>query len=208
MKKLNLIGQKFGRLTVISPAEKKGKHYRWNCMCECGGATIAATTSLRQGNTKSCGCYQREMAADAHIKHGKSKTVEYSTWLRMKIRCYSKNGQSYSEYGGRGIRVCDRWMDSFEEFLADMGDRPDGKDSIDRIDNDKGYEPTNCRWATAKEQARNTRRTLYVMYKGRRRCLSELCENAGLAYHTVYNRINRNGWPVERALSNPIIGAL
>ncbi len=150
----NLTGQRFGKLVAIRPGEKRKKQSTWICVCDCGKESNPMATSLLYGLTKSCGC-------GVHPKtHGLTNTPEHKIWKSMKARCNNPKSPFFKYYGGRGIRVCERWATSFEAFLADMGNRPDPNLSIDRINNDGNYEPGNCRWATMKEQANNTRRSL------------------------------------------------
>lgn len=160
----DLTGKRFGRLTVISVSHSrkcpnfKGTVLYWKCMCDCGNEAIVPGASLRTGDAKSCGCYQKDRCIETSTTHGLRHTTEFNIWNAMKQRCQNPNNHAYERYGGRGISVCRSWAESFEQFYADMGPRPVGL-SIDRINNDGNYEPSNCRWATAKEQARNKRRT-------------------------------------------------
>lgn len=159
----NIQHQRFGRLFVqcYACSSKRGKVTRryWLCNCDCGGYAIVEATALTGGSTTSCGCRQSEVTIERNIDmsdHGEaSKTVEYAAWQAMKSRCNNPNASKYHLYGGRGIRVCDRWQNDFSAFLADMGRRPPDKTSLDRIDGEKGYEPGNCRWADDFEQNRN-----------------------------------------------------
>lgn len=164
--KINIAGERFGRLVVLSEADKKkaGSRRRWNCRCDCGTEREFDQRRLTSGQTVSCGCYAKEMSPKRHVSHGKSRDPEfrttYVTWKNMKQRCMDPLSVNYKHYGGRGISICDRWLglSGFENFLSDMGKRPEKK-TLDRIDVNGNYEPSNCRWATAKEQGLNRRNT-------------------------------------------------
>lgn len=202
MRFTDLTGQRFGRLTINRRLDNDASgRARWRCLCDCGGETAACTGQLRSGMTKSCGCIHREGLIARSTKHGGRHTREYALWSSMLRRCRSPNDRRYSDYGGRGIAVCARWQ-TFENFVADMGQRPSPKHSIDRIDNDKGYEPNNCRWATRTEQARNTRTNKLLTIGSTTKPLAAWCEQYGASYTRTIMRV-RAGWSLERALTEP-----
>jgi len=146
---IDLTGQVFSRLTVIGRAGHRGRSAAWSCVCECGKESVVSSDNLRRGKIRSCGCFRLGHV----VALGITSHPEYKTWSAMKNRCFNVNNPGYKWYGGRGITVCDRWL-AFESFCADMGPKPEGL-TLDRTDNDGNYEPTNCRWATREQQARN-----------------------------------------------------
>lgn len=202
MPKIDMTGQRFGRLTAITEAgHDQRRRTLWLCACSCGTETIVAGGDLRRGHTSSCGCLMREISAAngrASVIHGMYGTPTYLSWQSMRARCLNPNAISYPRYGGRGITVDQRWA-GFEQFYADMGVRPDGT-SLDRLDSNGPYNPSNCRWATAKEQARNKRTNRLLTYRGVTLAACEWAERAGINRNTLYARL-RKGWSVERALS-------
>lgn len=159
----DLRGNRFGRLTVVSRSSntRAGKA-RWRCLCDCGTETVAAGNNLQMGVTTSCGCRRLELLRSKVVSHGDApragKRTEYAIWRSMKARCANPKDRRFNDYGGRGIRVCDRWRNSYPAFLADVGRRPSSAHSIDRIDNNGHYEPGNVRWATPEQQAANKSR--------------------------------------------------
>lgn len=191
---------RFGRLIAQEAATKNG-HTAWLCLCDCGATHVVCTSHLRSGYSRSCGCLKAEIvAAGANTRHGMRHTKTYDSWCSLKGRCLNPNDSAFFKYGGRGIKVCVRWM-LFENFLADMGACPDGK-TIDRINNDGNYEPGNCRWATPKEQANNTRRNHILTLNGESMTIAQWAERIGETSYFIKNRI-KYGWPVERILTEP-----
>lgn len=200
-----LIGHRFGRMVVVAFAERAKRKRWWLCRCDCGTEKKACHTDLLTGATKSCGCLSVEhrakgwAASTTHGQGGKLRTPTYNSWHKMKQRCLNPKNDEYSNYGGRGITVCERWLD-FENFLADMGPRPTGT-SIDRFPDKNGnYEPGNCRWATAKEQNNNMRKNIFLEYGGTRLTVAQWARRLGISPGTLHGRL-RSGWSVERALS-------
>ena len=199
MRRVDISGQRFGRLIAVdeSPIRKSGK-IMWNCICDCGEKTLVDGVALRRGNTRSCGCGRSDAAAERSFKHGGVGSAAYSVWESMKKRCMCESDKNYARYGGAGITICNRWLD-FKNFHQDMGVRPPGA-WIDRIDNSKGYEPGNCRWATPKEQQRNRTNNKIITFNGVSKPQSQWAEEYGIADNTLSRRLKR-GWSVERALT-------
>ena len=202
-KPLNLDGQKFGDWIVLSTEIKlcgKKTNSICTCRCSCGKIKEVRATFLKKGRSSRCkSCASREK----NKKHSKSYTDEYKIYIGIKKRCYNPNSTAFNYYGDRGIKVCDRWLESFENFLEDMGDRPSKNHSIDRIDVNGDYSPKNCRWADNKTQMRNRKNTKIINYKGLVKPISQFCEELALPYRVVYERI-KMGWSVEKAFTTPV----
>jgi hypothetical protein len=200
----NLSGKTFGRWTVLSYAGlSRVNRCTWNCRCQCGVEKVVRADKLNNRESSSCGCRQRDVVGARNLRHGKSKTAEYRIWKAMHTRCGNPNILDFADYGGRGIQVCERWVTSFENFLADMGLRPTPKHSIDRIDVDGPYSPENCRWATPKQQTRNARSNRLYTFQGETLCIGEWAERTSIKYHTLLQRFNQ-GWSPKRALTEPV----
>ena len=204
--RMDLTGQVFGRLTVLGLKSRGGGYgatrLYWNCRCECGALTTCLTHALRSGGSKSCGCLNLDRVHERNKTHGKTGSIEYSVWISMKGRCTNPRSDCYDRYGGRGIKVCDRWLNSFENFLADMGPRPSLAYSIDRIDNNGNYEPGNCRWATMKAQGSNKRSNRLLEHNGLAMTISQWTAHLGFGRGLIPNRL-KSGWSVERTLTEP-----
>ncbi len=198
----DLAGERFGRLLVVgrdaNKPSKAGAY--WNCVCDCGKESSVRSGPLVNGQSTSCGCLSKELTRARSIKHGMEGTPSYQLWDGMVRRCSNKNHAAYENYGARGIKVCERWLE-FSNFYEDMGVRPDGM-SLDRIDNNKGYSPDNCRWATHKQQCRNTRSNHLKTLFCETRTIAGWADEFSLSYNIVYLRI-RMGWPLERAVLTP-----
>jgi len=195
-----LKGRKFNRLTVISEYGRSARNdILWLCKCDCGKEVIQPTRKLKRGEVKSCGCYRNECVKNRKTTHGYSNTPTYRSWNSMIMRCVNKNNNQYYRYGSRNISVCDRWINSFENFLHDMGERPPGA-SLDRIDNNGNYEPSNCRWATAKQQQRNRNCNLIFTYNGENRTLSEWCEILNMDSRKVRNKLRYRKYTISELI--------
>lgn len=204
----DLTGHRFGRLVVLKRMPDMtypGGHHQsaWLCRCDCGTERTFHGRSVKRGATKSCGCLRREIIVRIKTKHGHStssvRSREYRSWDMMKQRCLNPRNKRYPAYGGRGIQVCDRWQKSFIAFFEDMGSCPPGL-TIDRIDNDGDYEPSNCRWATKFQQMNNQRKSRRLTFQGRTQTITQWARELGFKRGTVEARIKR-GWPIKRALS-------
>lgn len=208
-KKIDMSGLVFGRLTVISQVENKGKDVSWLCQCQCGSTIAIRGHALRTGNTSSCGCLHKEQLIARNRKaqfkrnttHGMSQTRTFRIWADMRKRCENEKTAHYHNYGGRGITVCERWA-RFENFLADMGEAP-GDKTLDRIDVNGDYEPSNCRWATIEQQARNKRTNRIIRFNGDAMCLADWAKSLNMDIGTLHTRL-AEGWTVEQALTIPV----
>lgn len=194
----NLTGMRFGRLTVLHRADRPPGVAYWHCVCDCGQPHIARTSHLKSGDVQSCGCLARERVSKAKATHSLTRSRAYYAWASLKQRCLNPNNEMWHCYGGRGITVCDRWAESFEAFLDDMGHPPIGT-SLDRINNDEGYSPENCRWSTSAEQGQNKRNNRYLTARGETHIMAEWARIAGTRRGTISNRL-RWGWSDEDAI--------
>jgi hypothetical protein len=201
---VNLVGQVFDRLTVTGRLPGKRRRPKWVCRCACGSPPVnVGTAQLVSGHSRSCGCLRKETTTARSTIHGGRGTPEYNIWKGMKARCLDTECLAYSYYGGRGITICDRWINSFPNFLSDMGNRTSPDHTIDRIDNDGNYCPENCRWATMAEQGRNTRNNHLITHNGLTMCLTDWAAKVGLSRSVLSDRINKRKWTIEKALNTP-----
>ncbi|VWD20642.1 hypothetical protein [Burkholderia contaminans] len=199
--RIELTGRKIGRLEVLAPHRKEGvERLFYECRCECGNLRIVGAQTLRLGTTQSCGCLQKERTRQASLKHGMSRTSIHNVWSSMLQRCNDAGHHAYPDYGGRGIKVCDRWL-TFENFLADMGLPPQKGLTLDRFPNNDGnYEPGNVRWATKKEQANNRRSSRILVFNGESMTIAQWEDRQGFRRGLINTRL-QDGWTVERAIT-------
>jgi len=195
-----------GKLRVIGYAGRNKNGHYWDCSCDCGKELSVSAQALLSDKKDSCGCTTRAKIIAAATKHGRTSTTEWSIWHGIRKRCLCVTDQVYHRYGGRGIGLCQEWTDSFESFLRDMGPRPSMQHTVDRIDNDKGYSPENCRWALWKQQQRNRRTNHIWEYNGKRLCITEWAELTGVRKDTLRRRVVVYKWSIERALTTPLNG--
>lgn len=215
----NMVGKRFGRIIVDSVAEygSNGKKTKWLCRCDCGNTSITTGDLLRSGSTTSCGCVHREQLVLRNTKHGQAKSVENVAWSNIKTRCTNPNtGRSWQDYGGRGIKICKRWSESFVDFLADIGKRPSKRHSVDRIDVNGHYScgkcdecvangwTANCRWATTDEQSRNTRSNRMLTANGKTMCIKDWADETGIPRHVIFGRLDVCGWDDQRTVTEPV----
>lgn len=203
----NLSGMRFGRLTCIKPVGRyeKGRSIIWQCKCDCGKTINVIGGSLRSGNTQSCGCLQKEKAAASgreSRKHGMIYSGLYKSWAHMKARCLHKSNKSHKDYGGRGIKVCDEWMEFVPFMEWAMANGYQNGLTIERVDNDGNYEPSNCIWATPIIQANNKRNNRRLTLNGKTMTVSQWASALGINASTLHSRLC-SGWGTEKALSTP-----
>ena len=199
----DITGQRFGRLFAISFSHvNSGRRAVWNCLCDCGNQCQVEGTKLTTGRTKSCGCLRPDAARENNSTHGYSTHYLWNTYAKMIARCYAPSDKSYKRYGARGIVVCERWRESFANFIADMGERPTGC-SLDRVDNDGPYSPENCRWATITQQNTNTRQNHRITFGGEALTITEWAKRLNISERTIRSRL-RYGWPIDRVLSEEV----
>ena len=193
--RIDIIGQKFTRLTVLEYADNT----RWLCLCDCGKRKIIRGADLRSENTRSCGCLK--------IKHGHGADNHvsqiYSAWTHMKQRCLNTDSVDYVNYGGRGITTCDRWL-VLKNFLTDMGEPPTNKHSLDRIDNNRGYYLKNCRWTTRRHQQGNMRSNHNITFMGKTQCLAAWSREMNIGQKALWHRLVTLGWSVKKSLTTPM----
>jgi len=193
---LDIAGERYGRLTAVRRVQNSGRRTTWLFNCDCGSTKQINLDSVRGGVTRSCGCISRETIAQRSTKHGHSidrkPTRTFRAWRHAKSRCLNPRDQKYSIYGGRGITMCERWKHDFREFLKDMGECPPGK-TIDRKNPNGHYEPDNCRWATAHEQARTRTDNVFVEYRGETLVLKDFADALGVNYKALHSRVRYRG---------------
>lgn len=204
----NLIGEKINRLTIQFFVCNKGKFPWYMCLCECGHQKSICIYKVISGKTQSCGCLLDEKTKQgANLIHGEARRgkwkKEFRLWVNIRQRCYNENCKAYKNYGGRGIKVAERWMMSFQDFLEDAGRAPSPNHSFERINNDGNYEPGNCRWATRKEQNNNTRQNFFIEYKGQTKTLAQWCDELNLRYDRIIQRLRKFNYSVEEAFTKP-----
>lgn len=198
----DITGQRFGRWTVLAFEACVKGHAMFTCKCDCGTQMTVCGSRLRRGNSKSCGCARNEQFGKRSTIHGHSNSPTYITWSSMISRCHQKNHDAYERYGAKGIRVCAEWRE-FKNFLADMGERPSARHTIDRIDNTKGYSKDNCRWADMLDQQRNKSSNVIIEFNGIKGCISEVCEKFGISAN-IYHTRKRKGWTLEEIFTTPV----
>ena len=204
----DMTGQRFGRLTALACVGKnRFNRLLWLCRCDCGQNTTVVGNHLRNGNTRSCGCLHHDNAIERLTTHGKTDTRLYRLWRGMITRCTNPHADNYPRYGGKGVIVCDEWRTDFQAFYDHVSALPHFDEpgySLDRINNDLGYEAGNVRWATAKQQSRNQRANHLIAWNGKSQCLAEWAVELGIPAKVLSNRITKLKWDISRTLSTPV----
>lgn len=204
--RLNLVGQKFGRLLVTANVASNSGRRKWACVCDCGKRVVVSTDNLRRGNSRSCGCWKIERLSKMRTTHGESNNYLHHIWDGIKQRCLNPKSTFYSEYGGRGIRICDEWKCDYSEFSRyireNLGERPSPEYTIDRVNNNAGYTPGNLRWATPGEQSRNKRNNVIVEFGGKSAILQDWADSMGISRHALENRLLK--WNMEDAMTKRV----
>lgn len=202
----DMTNYEFNGCVVLKRAENIGKNVCWLCKCYCGNNFVVRATDIRTGNTKSCGCLNKKLAGDRARKHGNRNSRLYNIWNNMKMRCSNINSINYKNYGGRGIKVCEEWNEYFESFYYwAMNSGYNVNLTLDRIDNNKDYNPNNCRWIDYKRQGNNKRNNHILEYKNKKHSIAEWSDITGIPYDALWSRIKK-GWDVEKALTQPLRG--
>lgn len=207
MKLKDRTNKKYGRLTVVmlhkSIVSGGRKRVFWECQCECGALILAESGRLESGYTKSCGCLRQETTKNINMSHGESnKTKEYRAWSKMKSRCFCKTDAKYYAYGERGISVCDRWINSYPNFLKDMGRAPSKIHSLDRRNVNGNYEPGNCRWATPHQQMNNMRQTIIINRRGESMSMKEWCTKLQIPYKQAHALKQKKGYSFDQIINH------
>ena len=202
-KRIDLTGKRFGKLTAVSFDHMSGTRSYWKCICDCGCTCVVGADHLKKGDKLDCGCENRKKAPPIHAKHNMSNTRLYTIWALMKYRCCNPLRKEYHRYGGRGIKVCDEWMefDSFIQWALENG-YSDGL-TLDRVNNDGNYEPSNCRWVTRHDQAYNKSTNRHITHKGATKTITQWAIENNIPYYVLKKRIDVLHWDFERAITEP-----
>ena len=197
------VGQKFNKFTILEfNGKHKSGHLTALCKCDCGNIRTISLSDLKLNRSKSCGCIRKEAKQLFKKDHGMTNTKEFKTWAGIKIRCYNKNYKSYNYYGGKGVTMCNRWLNSFRNFLEDMGFAPTNKHSIDRIDSNGNYEPNNCKWSTLIEQANNKSNNKFYEYNGEIKSVPYFSRKYNIPMGRLYERL-KAGYSIKDAIEQP-----
>lgn len=210
MRRLDITGQKFGRLTAVRPYSKNnGGTIIWEFKCDCGNLVYKPVAKRNQDANIGCHtCYLKHLSGRTRVHGYSNKTKEYRSWIHIKSRCYNPKVPAYSYYGAAGVGMCVEWVESFPAFLAYIGPAPSPKHSVDRLDNSKGYEPGNVRWATIKEQANNKTTNILYTIDGVTKTMAEWCDEYGMDWDLVWSRVKAHGYDIVRALTEPKRGSM